>query len=207
MSGISALQETTKPRQGNRPSYDEAHVIWALDLIGSEPPLGRLSLMKRLGLGEASVKTMLRRLREFGLIKVDRVGGAELTDKGRSVLEEWRRNVEISTTQIKSLGWDGVRVVLRGGQDLITKIGVLSLRDSIIRLGAEAVLIVTRTRTGIEIPPKTQEFSMNSLLEEINRDSATLSPGDLIIYLVPKDLHLAYKVGLYLVSHEDRTSN
>ncbi|EHP68419.1 hypothetical protein MetMK1DRAFT_00028520 [Metallosphaera yellowstonensis MK1] len=207
MSGISALEETTRPKQGNRPSYDEAHVVWALNLIGSEPPLGRLSLMKRLGLGEASVKTMLKRLRESGLIKVDRVGGAELTDKGKSIVEEWKRDVTISTSTINSLGWDGVKVVIRKGERLVTRLGVINLRDSIIRLGAEAVLIVVKTQTGVEIPPKTEEFTIRSLLDEVKRDTEYVSPGDLIVYLIPKDLHLAYKVGLYLLSHEDRTDN
>ncbi|BCS94221.1 hypothetical protein L3N51_01134 [Metallosphaera sp. J1] len=206
MSGISALQEATKPKQGNRPSYDEAYVMWALNLIHDEPPMGRLTLMKRLGLSEASVKTMMKRLRELGLIIVDRVGGTELTENGRKLVEGWRSRVRISEVRIDSLNWSAIQLVLLGGKNLVEKEGVIQLRDLIIRIGAEATLITVKDSQGIEIPPKTEDFSIKSLLQEVSLLSAQFPVGSLIIYLVPQDTHLAYKVGISLLEHESRIS-
>ncbi|ABP95859.1 MULTISPECIES: DUF4443 domain-containing protein [Metallosphaera] len=206
MSGISALQEATKPRQGNRPSYDEAYVMWALNLIHDEPPMGRLTLMKKLGLSEASVKTMLKRLREMGLITVDRIGGTELTEGGKKLVEGWRSMVRISEVYINSLNWKAIQLVILGGKNLVEREGVIQLRDLIIRTGAEATLITIKENQGIEIPPKTEDFSMKSLLQEVALLSSSLPVGSLIIYLIPQDIHLAYKVGISLLEHESRIS-
>ncbi|AWR99981.1 DUF4443 domain-containing protein [Metallosphaera hakonensis] len=202
MSAISALQEATKPRQGNRPSYDEAYVIWALNVIHDEAPVGRLTLMRRLGLGEASIKTMLRRLREMGLITVDKVGGADVTEKGKQLVDMWKSNVNISQVRLASLNWDALQIVLRNGSSLVEKMGVIRMRDLIIKDGAEAALITVKSNAGIEIPPRTEEFSIKSLLEEVTNLSLNFPSGSLIIYVIPRDIHLAHKIGISLMEHE-----
>ncbi|QKQ99351.1 winged helix-turn-helix domain-containing protein [Metallosphaera tengchongensis] len=204
MSELSALEETTRARQGNKPSYDEAYVLWALNLIYDEPPMGRLTLMKRLTLSEASVKTMLRRLRESNLVSVDRVGGAELTLKGKRLVEEWRSRVSIFSATLSSIGWESIQIALKNGGELIEKVGIIQLRDDIIKIGADAVLITVKTQEDIEIPPKTEEFAIKSLLEELSNLSSQYSSGDLIIYIKPSDLHLAYKVGIFLLQKLQR---
>ncbi|MEM3863164.1 MAG: DUF4443 domain-containing protein [Metallosphaera sp.] len=205
MSEISALEEATKPRQGNKPSYDEAYVILALNIIYDESPVGRITLMRKLGLGEASMKTMLRRLKEMGLIAVDKVGGNQLTDKGKELIEAWRSRVSIRPAALESLKWKCNQIALKNGEGLVDRFGVIRLRDEIIRMGAEASLITVK-RNGLEIPPRTDEFSINSLLQEVTFLSNQFDRGTLIIYITPQDIHLAYKVATRLLQFESGIS-
>ncbi len=198
MDILTIISEATKPKQGNKPKYDEAHVIHALLTIQNEQPIGRPTLEKRLNLGDATVRTLLRRLKELGVIKVDKVGGAEITEEGKKALDEWSSIIKIGEAELKSVNWNCSMIVVKGGSKILGKQKVIELRDKIIKLGADSVLISVILNNRIELPPKTEEFGMKELLDEIKDSCKICENNDLIAYILPKDLNLAYKVGLFL---------
>ncbi len=204
MDILKIAEEAVKARQGNRPKYDEAHVVMALEVIMGEQPIGRMSIMKRLDLSEGPTKTLMRRLKELGVIKVDKVGGAELTELGEKVVEEWKRKVSISQVRLNSLNWDTMEIVIRGGRKILEEMGIINLRDAVIKSGAESTLIAVVTENGIELPPKTDELSLGNLLKEIRDSCPTCAPGELIVFVTPPNKYIAYKVAIGLVSYEDR---
>jgi len=58
---------------GPSPSFSVVHVIKALELI-AERPIGRNRLSKELVLGEGATRTLIERLKSYGLITVNRAG-------------------------------------------------------------------------------------------------------------------------------------
>ncbi|EZQ06826.1 MULTISPECIES: DUF4443 domain-containing protein [Acidianus] len=200
MDILATVTEATKPKKGNSPKYDYAHVLMALDIISKDQPIGRPTLTKKLELGEATVRTMIKRLKELGLIKVDKIGGMEISDKGKTILEEWNKNVNIKQERIESINWDSVRIVLKNKANLLDKYKITELRDIIIREGAKATLIVVKGKKGVEIPPRTDEFALPGLLEEIKEKLLDCSSGDLILYIMPDNIYLAYRIGIFLLS-------
>ena len=79
------LIEVSGPERGGAPGYTPYHVLEALKLL-SMRPMGRPALQKVLGLGEGSIKTMISKLREKGL--VERAGkGLRATSTGIKVAE------------------------------------------------------------------------------------------------------------------------
>ncbi|WP_236751970.1 DUF4443 domain-containing protein [Acidianus sp. HS-5] len=198
MDILTIITETTKPKQGNKPKYNEAHVIHALLIIQNEQPIGRPTLEKRLNLGDATVRTLLRRLKEVGAIKVDKVGGAEITEECKKALQEWNSIIKIGEAELKSVNWNCSMIMVKDGSKIIEKQKVIELRDKIIKLGADSVLISIFLNNKVELPPKTEEFGMKELLEEIKNSCKTCENNDLIAFILPKDLYLAYKVGLFL---------
>jgi len=80
------LTKAVETRQGNKPKFDEGHVIMSLFYISQLQPVGRILLMKKTGLSEASIKTLLKRLREMKLIQTDPVGGNTLTEEGNKIV-------------------------------------------------------------------------------------------------------------------------
>lgn len=205
MDILSILREITKPKRGNKPNFDEAHVLITLDIIYREQPIGRPTLIKRLGLGEATIRTMLKRLKEHNLIKVDKVGGAELTDEGKKLIEFWNSQIHLEKIDLKTINWNSIMIAARNKADILYKIKILELRDMIIKAGANAALIAVMKNGEIEIPPKTSEFSIKGLPEEIKNACDICKDNDLIVFIIPNDIHLAYKVGLLLF--EDRINN
>jgi hypothetical protein len=54
---------TSKVALGREPSFTEAHVIKALEIIGSGESAGRIRLSKELGLGEGATRTLVKHLK------------------------------------------------------------------------------------------------------------------------------------------------
>ncbi|WP_338601501.1 DUF4443 domain-containing protein [Sulfolobus tengchongensis] len=194
------LTKAVESRQGNKPKFDEGHVLMTLLNISELQPVGRMLLMKKIGLSEASMKTLLKRLRELDLIQTDPIGGNTLTEKGQSLVFHLKNLFSIKNVVLKSLGWDSIMLVIKKGAEIVREVPILSLRDEIIRLGVEKVLICVYTKEEkIEIPPKTEEMSLKGLLEEIKENCSNCQPDDLILFLVPSDAHLAYSVLAYIL--------
>ena len=77
----------TKPA-GPRPFFNEVHLIRFLELAGSRY-YGRKELVKKLGVGEGSVRTITGLLRSAGYVEIHRAG-ARLTDDGARLLASLR---------------------------------------------------------------------------------------------------------------------
>lgn len=194
------LTKLIEAKQGNKPKFDEGHIIMALLQIKQMQPVGRIILMKNLGLTEASMKTMLKRLRELELIHTDPVGGNTLTEKGERLVSCIQNNSMIKESELKSLNWKSYMIVLHEGSKLLNNFSVLYLRDEMIRLGADKALICIIARDGkIEIPPKTDEMSLKGLIEEIRENCNDCREGDLITFITPNDQHLAFLILAQLI--------
>ncbi|RLG80592.1 MAG: hypothetical protein DRO09_02920, partial [Thermoprotei archaeon] len=75
MREVDVIVKLASPAGGVKPRFTPYHVFMALRIIAEKGPIGRPSLMKDIGLGEASTKTLLRRMRSAGLIGIDSVAG------------------------------------------------------------------------------------------------------------------------------------
>ena len=205
MEELSILSKVTLPKKGNKPNFDDAHVLLALDIIEKEQPIGRHLLMKKLSLTEASTRTMIRRLRELGLISIDKVAGIFITENGRKLLLNIRNKAKIiEDLSLSTLGWKSQAVILRNGKTILDRIGLLNLRDLVIKQGADHTIIAVVNEEGkIELPPKTFDESeeIKKLKDEIKEKLGKENEvNDLIVIFEPKDLHLAYKIVLVILA-------
>jgi len=200
MDYLKLLETLTAPKQGNKPNFEKQHILLLLEILSNEQPLGRISIMRKLNLTEATVRTLLKRLRKEELIEVDKVGGARLSRKGIELLNYIRSNFKIIEKELKSIKWKGILILIKKKSDLLTTIGLVNLRDLIIKFGAEKVLIAKFTDGKVELPPfKREEFL--DLLEEIESVCKEIlcENKDLIIFIVPENKLIAYKVVLEIL--------
>lgn len=72
-------------KAGAPPKFNEAHINWVFWKIAANEPMGRKQIVQETGLGEGSIRTILERLDEYGLVNSDRAGRS-LTDNGKKVL-------------------------------------------------------------------------------------------------------------------------
>lgn len=146
MSALVKLKKLSEPVGGVRPSFDLYHAYVALMSLYQEAPMGRLVLSKRLVLGEASVKTLIRRMRSRGFIDVDRAAGVFLTQEGLELAEQLKRVLEfLGPIDISAVCGDcaAYGIVIKNFKEVLNrKIGYLKLRDQIVREGAEGAIIV-----------------------------------------------------------------
>ena len=166
---------------GRFPSFAEAHVIEALEDISSLGTVGRLKLSKDLGLGEGEARTLVRHLKNEGLIEVSK-SGISLSAAGKKFLSSLRvvlsEQVEMPFTPL-TVGRFNVAVRVAGMKDSV-KYG-LEQRDSAIMAGAKGATTLVFTKNRLIMPstegdaPK-RDFSILAALSKLS-----LNEGDVII--------------------------
>jgi len=180
---------TLAPRRGIKPIINEAHTVKTLILLYTKGPLGRQALSKILGIGESSVRTLIRRLKELGLVNVSKAGGAYLTNTGEAIVKRLLEKIvppkviDISGLNYLKLSRKACAIVLR--DYCKEKPDVLHIRDSLIRYGAEAALIIcVRKGKFILLSPQgngIDETVIKELNELKNRLNIELHNYDLIL--------------------------
>ena len=89
MEEVRTLQGITgKTAPGRAPDYTPAHLLYALSIL-NERKIGRKSLSEELRVGEGTVRTIISRLSDEGLIMVSRLG-ISLSPDGVSFFERVR---------------------------------------------------------------------------------------------------------------------
>ncbi|MGQ9679927.1 MAG: DUF4443 domain-containing protein [Candidatus Bathyarchaeia archaeon] len=178
--GIYAIlkQLTKSTGSGLAPAYNEAHVLKAIETIGSLTGIGRKTLSKELGLGEGTVRTLVKRLKEEGILESSR-GGMFLTSLGEKILESLRmvmRTTELEETAL-TVGRFNYAVLVKNSSTEI-KSGI-EQRDAALLAGAKGATTLIFKGGGFHTPGLKIEFP-----ESISRRLIRiLSPenGDVII--------------------------
>ncbi|WP_126449937.1 helix-turn-helix domain-containing protein [Sulfodiicoccus acidiphilus] len=197
MNVVEVLDNIMRERKGNRPRAEQWQIVQVLLEIEREQPVGRLKLMEKVGMSEATVKTVVRRLREAGLVEVDRVGGVLLNERGRSVVDIWKARFEIADVELRTIGWVGNLLRVVGGTELLSKTSVVELRDLGVKSGATAVLVAVFRDGKVELPPMTVE-EVEPLLREVRDSCPRCSDGDVAFITTPRTPQVPYNLSIWL---------
>ncbi len=184
MDAARIIAEISIPRRKVKPNFTTYHVVKALMII-NKGHIGRPKLREELRLGDASTRTLLKRLREAELIRSFRPTGTELTEKGREVLKEILDNLvmlgEVVHGNICSNCVTSA-VVLRNAANLLRRLEVIKIRDLVVKQGAEGALILLVGPGGrILMPIQDREVPFTDPLVLDIREKVSLREGDVIL--------------------------
>lgn len=146
---LSKIADKSAP--GTSPAYSPVHTLIALELIGSVSGIGRQQLAKRLELGEGTCRTLVRRLRDEGLIDVSR-GGMVLTSKGvvvKAKIGELIVSAELPETDL-TVGPRNYAVLVRNVADRVRQ-GV-EQRDVALIAGAKGATTLIYEEGRLRMP-------------------------------------------------------
>jgi hypothetical protein len=166
---------------GRLPSFGGAHVIKALEEIDLRENLGRLKLSKDLHLGEGEARTLVKHLKNEGLIDVSK-SGISLSIRGKRLLSNLRalfsEPVEIPPTPL-TVGPFNVAVQVRGMKDSV-EYG-LEQRDTALMAGARGATTIVFTNKRLVMPGTGEEVSKRhpSILASLSK--LNLKEDDVII--------------------------
>jgi predicted transcriptional regulator len=182
---VDAIEAITKVAgkiaPGRSPSFAEAHVVKALEEISLQESVGRLKLSRDLHLGEGEVRTLVRHLKNEGLIDVSE-SGISLSAGGRRLLSLLRalvsEQIEIPSTPL-TVGFFNVAVRVAGMKDSVTY--GLEQRDAAIMAGAKGATTLVFTKNRLTMPGTEENVSKSepSILASLSKLS--LNEGDVII--------------------------
>ena len=117
-------------------TFTSLHLIKVLELI-AEGPIGRGKLAKKLGIGEGTIRTIIKRLKDSNLIEISK-NGCHLTSFGENFWKKFKEKIPKKVFLEKnefSLAEYTVAVLIRKCGDKV-RIGMRQ-RDAAIMAGAE----------------------------------------------------------------------
>lgn len=119
-------------------------------------------LSRVLGIGEGSVRTIIKRLQQQSLISIDSIGGCALTPVGREVLGQIKKGmVSSGSIDLSGMGVTYPSFALQVNLD-VSAHSVLKLRDVAIRWGAEGAIVFHFSGGRIVVPSITDDLSQTS---------------------------------------------
>jgi hypothetical protein len=190
-------------------SFNIVHIFNTLQLIERRGHVSRDLLSKELGLGEGSVRTLIRHLQMYNMIKATNAG--TMTRKGKALLSELLSSIPAEMSLPKcaiALGKFNYVVLLRQYGHTI-KSGI-EQRDAAIRIGAKGATTLLFIDTKFVMPSSTDYDALQKEPDICNLLIRNLHPekGDAIIIgsddTYKKRAELAAKSAalLTIMSHE-----
>jgi len=177
---------TGEKAPGPSPTFSVFHVLRAIELIAEET-IGRSRLAEELKVGEGSIRTIISRLKDAGLIKTSQLGCA-LTNKGLKFLNEYktvfRKKVEIRENELTVTRHNFAILVKNCGNKV--KSG-MKQRDAAIIVGARSVTTIILKEGHLVIPSVSDDVSKDfpraanqiiSLLQPEENDVIIIVSGD-----------------------------
>jgi len=180
-------QVTEKLAPGRSPSFNEAHVLKALELLG-EGEIGRKQLAVKLSLGEGMTRNLISRLQSQGLLVTSRKG-MSLSEEGVSLLNTFNDRMiscQFPESEI-TVDENNYAVLIRDGAKGI-RLG-LEQRDDALMAGARGATTLRRDEFEVVIPGS--EEKIESGIKEFIENEMKPNEGDVIIIGSSPDLHKA----------------
>jgi len=164
--GISALRllevierVTRKIAPGPAPSFNEAHVVKALEIIGKYESVGRIRLSKELGLGEGTTRTLLKHLKNEGVTQSSR-GGISFSEEGKKLFSDLRsklsEGVEVPSSPL-TVGPFNIAVLVRDSAQAVGS--GMEQRDIAIKSGASGATTLVFSGDKLSMPTGEQNVS------------------------------------------------
>ncbi len=142
----------SKLAPGRAPSFNQAQIVKALEIIGAFGTVGRIRLSKELDLGEGATRTLLKHLKKEGLIEGSRQGIA-FSEYGKKIFSSLRskisEGVEVPNSPM-TVGPFNLAVLVRNAAHRVNR-GV-EQRDTAIKAGALGATTMIFSRGKLVIP-------------------------------------------------------
>jgi predicted transcriptional regulator len=174
--GISALRllevierVTRKIAPGPVPSFNEAHVVKALEIISKYGIVGRIRLSKELGLGEGTTRTLLKHLKNEGITQSSR-SGISFSEEGKKLFSDLRsklsEGVDVPSSPL-TVGSFNIAILVRDSAQAIGS--GMEQRDIAIKSGASGATTLVFSGNKLFMPTREQNVSesMPSLHDEL----------------------------------------
>jgi predicted transcriptional regulator len=160
---------TRKIAPGPSPSFNEAHVVKSLEIIGKYGTVGRIRLSKELGLGEGTTRTLVKHLKNEGITQSSR-RGISFSEKGIELLSDLRsklsEGVDVPSSPL-TVGTFNVAILVRDSSQAVGS--GMEQRDIAIKSGASGATTLVYSGDHLSMPTGEQNVSesMPMLHEEL----------------------------------------
>jgi hypothetical protein len=188
---LRVLQDLAKfSNAGPAPVFSHLHICDALLVIGDEGPKGRHELSRDLRIGEGAIRTIIKRLKDAGIISTDEEG-CRLTKKGGTIYHRLRSKLSrVQPIDANELSLDKASsaIMVKASGNLVKR-GV-EQRDAAVRAGATGACTLLYRNGNYVMPLGNENSEMKSqaeLQQALNRLFAPTDNDVLIIVSAPEN--------------------
>jgi predicted transcriptional regulator len=170
------LEELAREKApGPAPSFTVFHLLFALERIEGKS-VGRNRLAQEMSVGEGVARTIIKRLMDAGLVETSRAG-CSLTDKGLTLVKEYRSTIKKTTISESSLtfGDHNIAILVKNGGRKV-KSG-MEQRDAAVMSGAKGATTVVFRNGRLIFPSSEREISADSS-QASNEITRLLKPSE-----------------------------
>jgi predicted transcriptional regulator len=150
---------TRKIAPGPAPSFNEAHVVKALEIISKYGTVGRIRLSNELGLGEGTTRTLLKHLKKEEVTQSSR-SGISFSNEGKKLFSDLRSNlsegVEVPSNPL-TIGAFNIAVLVRDSAEAVGS--GMEQRDIAIKCGASGATTLVFSGTKLSMPKCVEDVS------------------------------------------------
>jgi len=185
----SWLRALEKREPGPSPGFTKAHALLAFLTIGDAGTIGRPALARKSGLGEGSIRTVLKKFRQDKYVTAD-TEGCHLTEAGRLLYDSITKKLSpILPLRSSSLvvGPSQAAVLVRSGGSSVRS--GIEQRDSAIVIGAIGATTYVFKDGKIAIPGGSDDCEKDypGAVWPVLRDGLNPGEGDAIVVCGARD--------------------
>ncbi|MFW6110723.1 MAG: DUF4443 domain-containing protein [Thermoproteota archaeon] len=177
--------------RGKTPTFNDAHVVKAIETLGSEQFIGRKILSQILGLGRGETRTLVKHLREENLIEVSR-RGMDLSKKGNKILSDLRskisQGIPVPDNPL-TVGPSNVAILVRDAAPAV-RYGV-EQRDTAIKSGARGATTLIFKNNNLVLPIPKDFFKKNQEFHDMLVKKLEPEEGDVVVIASAEDERIA----------------
>ena len=150
---------TRKIAPGPTPSFNEAHVVKALEIISKYGYVGRIRMSKELGLGEGTTRTLLKHLKNKGMTHTTR-SGISFSEEGKKLLSDLRNKlsegVEVPSSSL-TVGAFNIAILVKNSAHSVGS--GMEQRDIAIKSGASGATTLIFSGDKLSMPKCVDDVS------------------------------------------------
>ena len=156
--------------KGPQKQFDKVHILRTLLILEKEGRIGRKELVKKLGLGEGSVRSVLKYLMEKNYVASAVAKGHSLSSRGKKFVTKLQNFIigpKIIDAKELTIGDKDVAVLVRGTVHKV-KLGI-NERDAAIKIGSLGATILVVKNNELIFPGQTElKIKNNNLYKSFN---------------------------------------
>ncbi|MDW8041733.1 MAG: DUF4443 domain-containing protein [Nitrososphaerota archaeon] len=178
-------------RGGTRVHLGPVIYLRTMYALKREAIMSRSALSTRLGVGEGTIRTIVHRLAQRGLVTVIR-SGCTLSDRGRDFLQSLSDFMTEPKLLLLEDVWrftHSIGVVVRSGSSSVGK--GLEERDQAIRYGAEAAMVLSYVSGKLLMPEVSDVSAEHPAFAKKIEAELPLRDGDVGLITGAHNLHAA----------------
>ncbi len=199
---LSEIKTISLPKgKGAKPSFSVLDIVRMIRIIGKQGLISRSALARELNIGEGTVRTLLKYLRENNFVDVKRAG-IFLKERGEKIFEMLNKIIIfedfVSKDILKelALGVFNYLIIIKGLAKKVKK--GLEERDIAVRHGAIGLITMVYRNNSLVFPDSYPLDEKYEYFKQYIFNNFKLENEDLIIISCSNDKNTAIK-GVYAV--------